>query len=64
MATKKIKLCDNKRCKKIIEPNQNFLWFPFYGFNGRIFCDNNCLHDWADDVSEIKNISTPNIQIA
>jgi len=61
MAIKKIKFCDSKRCKKIIEPEQSYLHFPFYGFNGRDFCNEICLKDWAVDVSDVRG-KLPEIQ--
>ena len=62
MSVEKVRKCDF--CKNIIEKSSSYIWFPFYGFNGRIFCNTKCLYDWADRVSELKNVPTPDIQLS
>lgn len=51
MATKKVHFCDN--CGKEIKKEKGFLHFPFHGWVGKIFCDQDCLTKWAVSVSEI-----------
>jgi len=53
MATRKVKFCDN--CGKILKPENAFLVFPYYGWQGRIFCNDICLKDWAVKVSKFVN---------
>jgi hypothetical protein len=63
MAVKKVKFCDNPKCKKMIDSEkESFIWFPFYGWNGRIFCGKSCLHQWAENVSSYLG-HAPEIQI-
>lgn len=50
MAIKKVKFCDN--CGKMIKEEDAYFRFPFYGWQGRIFCSDICLKEWALKVSE------------
>jgi len=64
MPVKKIKFCDNDLCGKMIDPAKNrYLHFPYYGWNGKIFCTDTCLKDWAVRVSEMRGANMPEIQI-
>ena len=53
MAIKKVKFCDD--CGKIIKADSAFVRFPFYGWQGRTFCNDLCLKNWAVKVSEFHN---------
>lgn len=50
MVMKKVKFCDD--CGKMIKEGDFFIRFPFYGWNGRVFCGEICLKKWAIKVSD------------
>lgn len=45
MSIQKTKKCDT--CGKIITPTDRYLHFLFYGWQGRDFCNETCLSQWA-----------------